>query len=52
MYIDVCRNNGKKYLRLVNSIRIKNKEGFTTPHKQVILHDCAHRYEDYTNQDC
>jgi len=37
MYIDVCRNNGKKYLRLINSIRIKNKEGFSTPHKQVIL---------------
>jgi len=37
MYIDVCRNNGKKYLRLVNSIRKKNKEGFTTPHKQVIF---------------
>jgi hypothetical protein len=37
MYIDVCRNNGKKYLRLVNSIRIKNKEGFSTPHKQVIF---------------
>ena len=37
MYIDVCRNNGKKYLRLVNSVRIKNEKGFTMPHKQVIF---------------
>lgn len=37
MYIDVCRNNGKKYLRIVNAVRIKNKEGYTVPKKQVVF---------------
>lgn len=37
MFIDLCRNNGKQYLRLVNSVRIKNKEGFSIPQKQVVL---------------
>ena len=37
MFIDVCRNNGKQYLRLVNSIRVKNKEGFSIPQKQIVL---------------
>jgi transposase len=37
MFIDLSRNNGKLYLRLVNSVRVKNKEGFSIPQKQVIL---------------
>ena len=37
MFIDVSRCNGRQYLRLVNSIRIKNKDGYTVPRKEVIL---------------
>jgi hypothetical protein len=37
MFIDLCRNNGKPYLRLVNSIRIKNREGYSVSQKQVVL---------------
>jgi transposase len=37
MFINVSRNNGKQYLRLVNSIRVKNKEGYSVSEKQVIL---------------
>jgi transposase len=37
MFIDLCRNNGKPYIRLVNSVRVKNSEGYTVPSKQVVL---------------
>ena len=36
MFINVSRNNGKQYLRLVNSIRVKNAEGFSTSRNKVI----------------
>jgi len=37
MFIDVSRNNGKPYLRLVNSIRVKNSDGYKVSRKQVVL---------------
>jgi len=37
MFITVCRNNSKKYLRLCDSVRVKNKAGFTVPKNTVIL---------------
>lgn len=37
MYIDLTRNNGKKYLRLVESVRVTNKNGFRVPTKKVIF---------------
>jgi transposase len=37
MFINVSRNNGKKYLRLVNSIRLKNKEGHSESRNKVIF---------------
>ena len=37
MFITVNRCNGRKYLRLVNSIRMKNKNGYTEPRQQTIL---------------
>ena len=37
MHIDVCSNNNKPYLRLVNSVRIENAAGKKVPRKQVVL---------------
>jgi len=37
MFINISRNNGKQYLRLVNSIRVKNNEGFSTSRNQIIF---------------
>ena len=37
MFINISRNNGKPYLRLVNSIRVKNNEGFSISRNQIIL---------------
>ena len=37
MFIDVSKNNGKDYLRLVNSIRVANKDGYKIPQKKVVL---------------
>lgn len=37
MFIDLTRNNGKKYLRLADSVRVTNKEGFKVPKKVVLL---------------
>jgi len=37
MFISVNRVNGKKYLRLVNSIRVKNSDGYTLPRQQTVL---------------
>ena len=37
MFIDVCTNNGKKYLRLVESSRVLNSEGQKVPKKTPIL---------------
>ena len=37
MFINVSRNNGRPYLRLVNSIRVKNNEGFSVSRNQIVL---------------
>lgn len=37
MFISVNRCNGKKYLRLVNSIRVKNESGHTVPRQQTVF---------------
>ena len=37
MFINVSRNNGRPYLRLVNSIRVKNEEGFSISRNQIIF---------------
>ena len=37
MYIDLNKNNGKDYLRLVHAVRVTNKEGYKVSQKQVIL---------------
>ena len=36
MFIELVQNNGKKYLRLVQSIRIANKDGLKVSKKKVI----------------
>ena len=37
MFIEAVQNNGKQYLRLVQSIRVKNKAGMKVSQKKVIL---------------
>ena len=37
MFIVVNRCNGKKYLRLVNSVRVKNSDGYTVPRQEIVL---------------
>ena len=37
MFITINRVNGKKYLRLVNSIRVKNSDGYTMPRQQTVF---------------
>ena len=37
MFIEAVQNNGKKYLRLVQSVRITNKSGYKVSQKKVIL---------------
>jgi hypothetical protein len=37
MFIDLNKNNGKDYLRLVNAVRVTNKAGYKVSQKQVIL---------------
>jgi len=37
MFIDLNKNNGKDYLRLVNAVRVTNKDGYKVSKKQVIL---------------
>jgi len=47
MFIDLCSNNGKPYIRLVNSIRVKNSDGYKVPQKKVILNiGPLARYDD------
>ena len=36
MFIEVVQNNGNKYLRLVQSIRVVNKDGYKVSQKKVI----------------
>ncbi len=37
MFIDLNKNNGKDYLRLVNAVRVTNKDGYKVSQKQVLL---------------
>jgi len=37
MFIETVKNSGKDYLRLVNSIRVENKDGYKISQKKVIL---------------
>lgn len=37
MFIETVKNNGKDYLRLVNSVRVTNKNGYKVSQKKVIL---------------
>ncbi len=37
MFVELVQNNGKKYLRLVQSIRVTNKAGYKVSQKKVIL---------------
>ena len=37
MFIDVSKNNGKDYLRLMKSKRVKNEKGVKVPRNTVIL---------------
>ena len=36
MFVEVVQNNGNKYLRLVQSVRITNKDGYKVSQKKVI----------------
>lgn len=37
MFIDLNKNNGKDYLRLVNAVRVTNKDGYKVSQKKVVL---------------
>lgn len=37
MFIECVKNSGKDYLRLVNSVRVVNKDGYKVSQKKVIL---------------
>jgi len=37
MFIEIVKNSGKDYLRLVTSIRVENKDGYKVSQKKVIL---------------
>ena len=37
MYVECFTNNGKPYLRLVQSVRVTNNAGKKVPKKQVVL---------------
>jgi transposase len=37
MFIEIVKNSGKDYLRLVNSVRVTNKNGYKISQKKVIL---------------
>lgn len=36
MFVEVVQNNGRKYLRLVQSIRVANKDGYKVSQKKVV----------------
>ena len=37
MYVECFTNNGKPYLRLVQSVRVTNSSGKKVPQKQVVF---------------
>lgn len=47
MFIECVKNSGKNYLRLVNSVRVTNKDGYKVSQKKVILNiGPLARYDD------
>ncbi|MFP3154752.1 IS1634 family transposase [Lachnospiraceae bacterium ZAX-1] len=47
MFIEIVKNSGNDYLRLVNSIRVTNKNGYKVSQKKVILNiGPLARYDD------
>ena len=47
MFIEKVKNGGKDYLRLVNSVRVRNKDGYMVSNKKVILNiGPLARYDD------
>jgi len=47
MFIEIVKNSGKDYLRLVSSIRVTNKDGYKVSQKKVILNiGPLARYDD------
>ena len=36
MFVESVKNNGKDYLRLVNSVRVTNKDGYKVSQKKVV----------------
>jgi transposase len=47
MFIETVKNSGKDYLRLVNSIRVANKDGYKVSQKKVVLNiGPLARYDD------
>lgn len=47
MFIEIVKNSGKDYLRLVNSVRVTNKAGYKVSQKKVILNiGPLERYDD------
>jgi hypothetical protein len=47
MFIDVCDNNGKPYLRLANSVRVETASGKKVSRKQILLSiGPVDRYDD------
>jgi len=47
VFIDVCNNNGKPYLRLVESTRVENTAGKKVPQKKTIINiGPVDRYDD------
>jgi hypothetical protein len=47
MFIEIVKNSGKDYLRLVNSVRVTNKNGYKVSQKKVILNiGPLARYDD------
>jgi Transposase len=37
MFLEIVKNSGKDYLRLVNSVRVTNKDGYKVSQKKVLL---------------
>lgn len=47
MFIEIVKNSGKDYLRLVNSVRVTNKNGYRVSQKKVVLNiGPLTRYDD------
>lgn len=47
MFVEKVKNNGKDYLRLVQSVRVTNKDGYKVSQKKVVLNiGPLERYDD------